>query len=92
MDTEMAAGVLQALITAGLAMLCAYLYRQYRKPYLAWWAVAWGIYVLRVGAILSFLATEDRIWLYWHQVTTGWTAIVLLGAALEFGRPLRWRG
>jgi signal transduction histidine kinase len=92
MDTEMAAGVLQALITAGLAMLCAYLYRQYRKPYLAWWAVAWGIYVLRVGAILSFLGTEDRIWLYWHQVTTGWTAIVLLGAALEFGRPLRWRG
>jgi signal transduction histidine kinase len=91
LDTETAAGVLQALITAGLAALCAYLYRQYRKPYLAWWAVAWGIYVLRVGAILSFLATESPVWLYWHQVTTGWTAIVLLGAALEFGRPLRWR-
>ena len=91
LDTETAAGVLQALITAGLAALCAYLYRQYRKPYLAWWAVAWGIYVLRVGAILSFLATEAPVWLYWHQVTTGWTAIVLLGAALEFGRPLRWR-
>jgi signal transduction histidine kinase len=91
LDTETAAGVLQALITAGLAALCAYLFRQYRKPYLAWWAVAWGIYVLRVGAILSFLATEDFVWLYWHQVTTGWTAIVLLGAALEFGHPLRWR-
>jgi signal transduction histidine kinase len=91
MDTELAAGLLQALITAGLAGLSAYLYRQFRKAYLAWWAVAWGIYVLRVGAILSFLQTENWIWLYWHQVTTGWTAIILLGAALEFGRPLRWR-
>jgi len=90
-ETESAAGVLQALITVGLAALCAYLYRQFRKPYLAWWTVAWGIYVLRIGAILSFLATEAPVWLYWHQVTTGWTAIVLLGAALEFGRPLRWR-
>ena len=90
-ETESAAAVLQALITFGLAGLCAYLYRQFRKPYLAWWAVAWGLYVLRVGAILSFLTTDERGWLYWHQVTTGWTAIVLLGAALEFGRPLRWR-
>lgn len=91
LETESAAAVLQALITFGLAGLCAYLYRQFRKPYLAWWAVAWGLYVLRVGAILSFLTTDERAWLYWHQVTTGWTAIVLLGAALEFGRPLRWR-
>jgi signal transduction histidine kinase len=90
-ETESAAGVLQALITLGLAALCAYLYRQFRKPYLAWWTVAWGIYLLRIGAILVFLATEAPVWLYWHQVTTGWTAIVLLGAALEFGRPLRWR-
>jgi signal transduction histidine kinase len=90
-ETESAAGVLQALITLGLATLCAYLYRQFRKPYLAWWTVAWGIYLLRIGAILVFLATEAPVWLYWHQVTTGWTAIVLLGAALEFGRPLRWR-
>ncbi|HUF29990.1 MAG TPA: GAF domain-containing sensor histidine kinase [Gemmatimonadaceae bacterium] len=90
-ETESAAAVLQALITLGLAGLCAYLYRQFRKSYLAWWAVAWGLYVLRVGAILSFLTTDERGWLYWHQVTTGWTAIVLLGAALEFERPLRWR-
>ena len=90
-ETESAAGVLQALITLGLAALCAYLYRQFRKPYLAWWTVAWGIYLLRIGAILVFLATEAPVWLYWHQVTTGWTAIVLLGAALKFGRPLRWR-
>ena len=90
-ETESAAGLLQALITIGLAALCAYLYRQFRKPYLAWWTVAWGIYVLRIAAILVFLATEAPVWLYWHQVTTGWTAIVLLGAAFEFGRPLRWR-
>jgi signal transduction histidine kinase len=89
-EAESAAGLLQALITIGLVALCAYLYRQFRKPYLAWWTVAWGIYVLRIAAILIFLATGSQVWLYWHQVTTGWTAIVLLGAALEFGRPLRW--
>jgi signal transduction histidine kinase len=88
---ELAAAVLQGAITAALATLCWFLYRRYRKPYLAWWTVAWGLYVLRLGAISSFLLTEDRAWLYWHQVATGWTALVLLGAALVFSRGFRWR-
>ena len=33
--------------------------------------MAWGLYLLRVGAITSFLLSGQRIWLYWHQVVTG---------------------
>lgn len=89
--SEGAAGILQAVITAGLAGLCAHLYLRFRKPYLGWWTAAWSIYVLRVGAILGFFATRAEGWLYWHQVMTGWTGLALLMAALVFARPVRWR-
>ena len=90
-DLEFDAALLQAAITGALALLCAFLFQRYRKPYFAWWAVAWGLYLLRVGAITSFLVTSNRIWLYWHQVVTGWTALALLGAALVFSQRIRWR-
>jgi signal transduction histidine kinase len=88
---ELDAALLQATITAALAALCAFLYARYRKPYFAWWAAAWGLYLLRVGAITSFLITSQRFWLYWHQVVTGWTALALLYAALVFSQQIRWR-
>jgi signal transduction histidine kinase len=89
--TELDAALLQAVITAALTGLCIYLYRRFRKPHLAWWSVAWGLYVARVGAISSFLVTGNRVWLYWHQVITGWTALGILWAALVFSRQMRWR-
>ncbi|HXE58682.1 MAG TPA: ATP-binding protein [Gemmatimonadales bacterium] len=89
--TEFAAAILQATITLGLALLCLYLHRRYRKPYFGWWAAAWGVYALRIGAIVSFLATGQLHWLYWHQVATGWTALALLWAALVFSQQVRWR-
>jgi signal transduction histidine kinase len=88
---ELDAALLQAAITAALAVLCAFLYTRYRKPYFAWWAAAWGLYFLRIAAITSFLLTSHRIWLYWHQVVTGWTALALLYAALTFSQQIRWR-
>ena len=88
---ELHAGLLQAAITAGLAVLCAFLFSRYRKPYFGWWAAAWGLYFLRVVAITSFLLSSNWIWLYWHQVVTGWTALALLYAALVFSRQVRWR-
>jgi signal transduction histidine kinase len=88
---EVDAALLQAAITAALATLCAFLYNRYRKPYFAWWAGAWGLYLLRIVAITSFLLTSQRIWLYWHQVVTGWTALALLYAALVFSQQVRWR-
>ena len=90
-DIELDAALLQAAITAALGLLCAFLFARYRKPYFAWWAVAWGLYLLRVGAITSFMLSGQRIWLYWHQVVTGWTALALLYAALVFSQRIRWR-
>jgi signal transduction histidine kinase len=88
---ELDAALLQAAITAGLAVLCAFLFFRYRKPYFGWWAVAWGLYLLRIVAITSFLLSSDWSWLYWHQVVTGWTALALLYAALVFSQQIRWR-
>jgi signal transduction histidine kinase len=88
---ELDAALLQATITAALAALCAFLYGRYRKSYFAWWSAAWGLYLLRIGAITSFLLTSQRVWLYWHQVVTGWTALALLYAALVFSQQVRWR-
>src|SRR3954465_13274234 len=88
---ELDAALLQATITAALAALCAFLFSRYRKPYFAWWAWSWTLYLLRIGAITGFLLTSQRLWLYWPQVITGWTAIALLYAALVFSQQIRWR-
>ncbi len=89
--TELSTAVLLAAIALGLACVCAFLYRRYHKPYFAWWALAWALYVLRIGAIASFLVSHRLIWLYWHQVLTGWTGLALLWSALIFSRQLEWR-
>lgn len=87
---ELAAAFFQATVTLGLAALFTVLWRRYGKPYFGWFALAWFLYAFRLGAITSFLLSENWIWLYWHQVVTGWTALVLLWAALVFSRQLRW--
>lgn len=89
--SEFAATLLQGAITTGLAVLCFHLYRRYRRPWFAWFAVAWGVYVLRLACIASFLLTDQYAWLYWHQVATGWTALMLLWASLVFSRQPRTR-
>lgn len=89
--SELAAAFLQAAITTGLAALFFFLFFRYRKAHFAHWGVAWGLYTLRLVAIITFLVTTDRAWLYWHQVATGWTALSFLWAALVFSRQPRWR-
>lgn len=86
LTTELAATLLQGAITAGLAALCAHLYVRFQRPWFGWFAAAWCVYVLRLLCITLFLLTDERVWLYWHQVTTGWTALVLLWAAIVFLR------
>jgi signal transduction histidine kinase len=88
---ELDAAVLQAVITAGLALLCLFLYRRYRKAHFAWFAAAWSAYALRLVVIMSFLVSGNWIWLYWHQVLTGWTALGLLWGALVVWRGMRFR-
>ena len=89
--SELAATPLQAAVTTGVAVLCAHLYVRYRRARFGWFAVAWSVYVARLFCILSFLLTGERVWLYWHQVTTGWTALALLWASLVFSKQLRLR-
>lgn len=90
--TELAAAYFQAVITLALVGLFLHLHRRYGKAYFRDWALAWGIYVLRLGAIISFLHTGSAGWLYWHQVFTGWTALAFLWAAMVFSQQTRWRG
>ena len=54
--TEFADAIFQAVITAGLAGLAILLHRRIRARWLAWWAAAWGLYVVRLLAIITFLA------------------------------------
>lgn len=88
---ELAAAFFQALITTGLAVLFIVLLFRYRKAHFAYWTLAWAMYSFRLACIISFLLTEHRAWLYWHQVATGWTALSLLWAALVFALQVRWR-
>lgn len=89
--SEVAAAYFQGIVTLGLAILCVILHRRYGKPYFGWWALAWVVYATRLGAIITFLHTGAWGWLYWHQVTTGWTALALLWAALVFSRGVVWK-
>ncbi len=85
----LSAPVFQLVLTSGVGVLCAYLWWRFGKQHFGWWALAWALYALRLGAIVTFLGTERPIWLFWHQVTTGWTAVGLLWAALVFARRSR---
>jgi signal transduction histidine kinase len=91
LSTELAATLLQGAITAGLAALCAHLYVRFHRPWFGWFALAWCVYVARLMCITLFLISDERVWLYWHQVTTGWTALVLLWSAIVFLRQPKAR-
>ena len=88
---ELDAAILQVAVTLGAAMFSQFLSRRYGKAYFRWLAVSCFLYVARLGAIISFLVTRNESWLYWHQVTTGWTALALLWTALVFSRQVRFR-
>ncbi len=90
-DAELADVIFQATVTAGLVGFALLLYHRLRQPWLAWWAAAWGLYTVRLGAIIAFLATGKLTWLFWHQVATGWVALAILWAALVFSRNTPWR-
>jgi signal transduction histidine kinase len=89
--SEIAAAWMQLAVTLGLVVLCATLNRRYRRRYFGIWALAWWVYAFRLVAIITFLMTGERAWLFWHQVATGWTAAALLWAALVFAQRAEWR-
>jgi signal transduction histidine kinase len=75
----------------GTAAVCWFLYARYKRDYFLWWSIGCTLYVLRVGAIVAFLATERNSLLFAHQILTGWTALALLWAALAFAHSAQWR-
>jgi signal transduction histidine kinase len=89
--SEFAAAAFQAVVTGLLAALCFGVWRRTRESHFGWWTVAFTIYAVRIGAIIAFLVSVDRDWLFWHQVVTGWTAVALLQAALAFADRGAWR-
>ena len=91
MVNEWHAAYFQGIVTLGAALICWALYRRYRRPDLLWWSLAWSLYVLRIGAIITFLVSRSDVWLFVHQVLTGWTALALLWAALSPSQMERWR-
>lgn len=91
MLSEWHAAFFQGMVTLGAAIVCWALYRRYRRNDFLWWSIAWSLYVLRIGAIIVFATTRADVWLFVHQVLTGWTALVLLWAALTTSHAARWR-
>jgi signal transduction histidine kinase len=90
-EAELADALFQMVVTAGLALFSLVLYRRWPQRWFAWWAAAWGLYVVRLGAIVAFLMSGNLVWLFWHQVATGWVALAILYAALVFSRGATWR-
>ena len=88
---ELAAALLEATITLALALLCAGLWRRTRQPYFGWWALAFALFLVRLTVIAVFIATNNRTWLFWHQVITGLTALALLWAAIVFSHAATWK-
>lgn len=88
---EVSLGLFQALVTLGITGLFTVLAVTYRKRYFGVWAGAWFVYVTRLCAIALFIVTRQDHWLFIHQVATGWTALLLLWAAVVFTWQPPWR-
>ena len=76
--------LLQALVFCGLWV------RQHR-PFFATWSLAWAVYALRLAFIAIYIATRAEVWLFAHEAATWMSSWLLLLAALQFSRGLRWR-
>jgi len=81
----------QALCTLALAGVHFGLWRAQGRPFHLSWSLAWTFYALRLGAISMFLVTRAEVWLFAHQTVTGWAAMLLLLAALQFNSGTPWR-
>ena len=87
---ELGARGFPGLVTLLLAGVYVTLWRRHRQPYFATWAAAWGLYALRLGIISCYLVTRAEGWLFLHQALTWLSALLLLLAALQFSRGLRF--
>ncbi len=80
----------EALVTLLLAVVYRALWRKQKQPHLLTWSAAWGLYAVRIACISAYLVSPRLGWLVAHQLATGGTALLLLGAALQFSTHERW--
>jgi len=76
--------LLQALVYFGL-------WTRHPRPYFATWAWAWGLYAVRLALIAAFIPSRNEGWLFAHEAITWMSSLLLLFAALQFSRGIRWR-
>jgi len=81
----------QAVVTTVLAVTCYVLWLRQRGAHFLTWSAAWAVYVLRLSSMSAFLVHRDMVWLFSHQVMTGLSALLLLGAAAQLSRGFVWR-
>jgi len=86
---ELSALGFQAAITAVLALVYLVLWRRQRRAYFLTWGAGWALYAVRLAFISTYLVTRHERWLFAHQAATDVTALLLLGAALQFSRGQR---
>jgi len=87
---ELAALAFQAVLTALLSLVYIRLWERQRLSYFMTWGIAWSLYAVRLASISAFIVTRREAWLFIHQVVTGMSAAMLLFAAFQFSRNLRW--
>ena len=81
----------QGVVTIALALVHLALWRQGRGRAHLTWGLAWLFYALRLLFISFFIVDRREVWLFAHQSATGFTALALLWAALQFSQNARWR-
>ncbi len=88
---ELAALGFQAFFTLLQALVYVALWARQRRPYFATWASAWALYAVRLVCIAVFIVSRRELWLFAHETATWMSSLLLLLAALQFSRGLRWR-
>jgi signal transduction histidine kinase len=81
----------QSTITIVLGIACLILYERARGEHFRTWAMAWGVYVVRLAFMSTFLVRRNMVWLFAHQAATGITMLLFLAAALQLSRGFRFR-
>jgi signal transduction histidine kinase len=88
--TDLVALGFQALITLVLALVHLSLGRQRLGVFHFTWAAAWSLYAVRLVMISCYLLWRHEGWLFAHQVTTGFSALLLLWGTLQFAQGVKW--
>jgi signal transduction histidine kinase len=91
LTVELTALGFQSVFTLLMAGVYYALWFRQRRPYFATWAAGWALYAVRLHFIMVFIVTRAEVWLFAHQAVTGVSALLLLLAALQFSRGVRFK-